>query len=357
MKDKESKRVTLQFGIWSPVCGDWLRVIHSQASFSIQYLVDIAVQAERLGYDFYYIPEHYLNAVHGAKEDVLDAWTTAIATSFNTKRIKIVTATQPGFKQPAVVAKLGADMQNQLSNGRWGLSAIAGWWQLEAEAYGDVWLPHRERYARLEEYLDVMTGLWTGETLDYAGEYYTITQGRLPNPPKPIPFICIAGESERAIDLAARKGDYLFINADSLEKTAALVQRVKQLAHDRYDRTLKIAMSAFVIVRETTSEAEARLEQIYQLADRTQIDYFQKQIDPNVVAHNKLALYQTIEANLGLSAGLIGDPNTIIDRLNQFEAIGVDVVMLKFESMLEDAAYFYQSVISQYNQKQHLLSL
>jgi molybdate transport repressor ModE-like protein len=65
-----------------------------------------------------------------------------------------------------------------------------------------------------------------------------------------------------------------------------------------------------------------------------------------VVAHNKLALYQTIEANLGLSAGLIGDPNTIIDRLNQFEAVGVDVVMVKFESMKIQLTFTNQSSLN-----------
>jgi FMNH2-dependent dimethyl sulfone monooxygenase len=320
-------------------------------------LIDLAVQADWLGYDFYYIPEHFLNAVHGPEYEILDAWIAAIAVSSKTENIKIVTATQPGFKQPAIVAKLGADLQNQLSNGRFGLSGIAGWWKLEAEAYGDVWLSHRDRYARLEEYLDIITGLWTGKTVDYLGEYYTLTQGRLSRRPNPLPLMFIAGESDRAIDLAARKADYLFINADTLEKTAILVKKVKQLALDRYNRTIKIAMSAFAIVRETTAEAETKLEQIYSTADLEQIYYFQQQIDPNVVAHNKLAIDQTIEANLGLSAQLIGDPEQIRDRLKQFESIGVDLLMLKFESMHEEITYFHEAVISKYRQLYGLVSL
>lgn len=352
--------MTLQFGVWSPVCGDWLRIVNSEATasqFSIQHLVEIAIQADRLGYNFYYIPEHYLNAVHGPTYRVIDPWLTAIAVSLNTQRINIVTATQPGFKLPAVVAKLVADIQNQISNGRFGLSGIAGWWRLEAEAYGDVWLSHGDRYARLEEYLDVITGIWTEERFSYVGNYYTVVEGMLPVKPIPVPLIFIAGESDRAIDLAVRKGDYLFINADSLEKTAALVQKIKQLAHDRYNRTIKIAMSAFAIVRDTTTEAESRLEQIYCTADLQQIDYFQTQIDPTVVAHNKLDATQTIEANLGLSAQLIGDSETIVSHLKAFESIGIDLVMLKFESMLKDTAHFHTSVISKYTQHDQLVSL
>ncbi|WP_427160671.1 LLM class flavin-dependent oxidoreductase [Aliinostoc sp. HNIBRCY26] len=271
----------LQFGIWSPVCGGWLRVINHEANLSTQDLVKLAVEADELGYDFYYIPEHYLNAVHGPSYDVADAWITAALASLNTKRIKIVAAVQPGFKLPAVIAKLSANIQNQLSQGRFALSGIAGWWKLEVESYGDIWLPHSERYARLEEYIDVIKGLWTVEDFNYDGKYYTINGGILTDKPTPTPPIFIAGESERAINLAASKGDYLFINADAPEKTAALVERVKRLASDRYQRQIKVAMSAFAIVGEHTAKAEARLEAIYRSADQQQIKYFQEQIDPN----------------------------------------------------------------------------
>ncbi|MEH1899005.1 MAG: LLM class flavin-dependent oxidoreductase [Nostoc sp.] len=349
--------MALQFGIWSPVCGGWLRVVNHEANLSTQDLVKLAVQADELGYDFYYIPEHYLNAVHGPNYNVADAWITAALASLNTKNIKIVAAVQPGFKLPAVVAKLSANIQNQLSNGRFALSGIAGWWKLEVESYGDIWLPHVERYARLEEYIDVIKGLWTVEGFNYVGKYYNITGGILTDKPTPTPPIFIAGESDRAIDLAARQGDYLFINADEPEKTAALVQKVKRLASDRYQRQIKVAMSAFAIVREHTAQAEARLEAIYRSADEQQIKYFQEQIDPNVVAHNKLDISQTIEANLGLSAQLVGDRYTIIQRLKEYEAVDVDLIVLKFESMLEDTIRFHKLVISEYAQQNSLIQL
>ncbi|MBD2457801.1 LLM class flavin-dependent oxidoreductase [Nostoc sp. FACHB-87] len=347
----------LQFGIWSPVCGGWLRVVNHEANVSTQDLVKLAVEADKLGYDFYYIPEHYLNAIHGPKYHVADGWITAALASLNTKNIKIVAAVQPGFKLPAVVANVSANIQNQLSNGRFALSGIAGWWKLEVESYGDVWLPHSERYARLEEYIDVIKGLWTVDDFNYVGKYYTIENGIITDKPTPKPPIFIAGESDRAINLAARHGDYLFINADEPEKTAALVQKVKKLAIARYGRNIRVAMSAFAIVREHTAEAEARLAAIYRSADQQQIKYFQEQIDPNVVAHNKLDISQTIEANLGLSAQLVGDRYTIIQRLKEYETVGVDLIILKFESMLEDTIRFHKLVISEYKQQNNLVRL
>jgi FMNH2-dependent dimethyl sulfone monooxygenase len=171
----------------------------------------------------------------------------------------------------------------------------------------------------------------------------------LENKPIPPPLVLIAGESDRAIELAARQGDYLFINANDLEETARLVQRAKQLAQEKYSRQLKVAMSAFSILCQDDC-VEQRLSEIYQQADRTTIDYFQQQMDSSVVAHNKLGTQSTIETNLGLSAHLIGQPESIAHRLKAYEAVGIDLVMLKFESMFEDTVHFYRQVISRYFQ-------
>jgi FMNH2-dependent dimethyl sulfone monooxygenase len=73
-----------------------------------------------------------------------------------TQRIRVITAVQPGFKAPGVVAKMGATLSQFRPEG-FGLSLLAGWWQLEVENYDDVWLPHAERYIGAAEFLDVVT--------------------------------------------------------------------------------------------------------------------------------------------------------------------------------------------------------
>jgi FMNH2-dependent dimethyl sulfone monooxygenase len=115
-------------------------------------------------------------------------------------------------------------------------------------------------------------------------------------------------------------------------------------------------MSAFAIVRPTTVEAESRLDKIYRAADTRKIRYFQQQIDANAVAHNKLDIGQTIEANLGLSARFVGDPQTVIRRLRDYESIGVDLIIFKFEFTREDALYFHQQVIDRYSHPYPLIS-
>lgn len=341
--------MALEFGSWAPVCGGWLRTRDANKKPSPAELVRLAQHVEQLGYDFSYVPEHYLNAVHGPHEDVLDAWVVSSAMVAGTRRLRVITAVQPGFKAPGVVAKMGATLA-QFRPGAFGLSLLAGWWQREVENYDDVWLPHAERYARAAEYLDVIRGFWTQPSFDHRGQYFTIRGGVLEPKPAPLPPVFIAGESERAVDLAARAGDYLFINGGDVEQIANLVQQAKRRAAERYGRSLKVALSAFGVVRASTAEARRVVDGLRERADATTIAYFRQHMDGAVVAHNRGTEADTLEANLGLSSGLIGDAASILARLEQLERAGVDAIMVKCEPAFEESERFAQLVIGPYRE-------
>jgi dimethylsulfone monooxygenase len=336
--------MALQFGSWAPVCGSWLRTLDASKKPSPAEVVRLARHVERLGYDFYYVPEHYLNAIHGPREDVLDAWVVSAAAVAGTRRLRVITAVQPGFKSPGVVAKMGATLAS-FRPGAFGLSLLAGWWRLEVENYADSWLPHAERYARAEEYLEVIRRFWTEAVFDHRGQYFTIEGGLLEPKPDPLPPVIIAGESERAIDLAARAGDYLFINGGDIDQVTSLVQKAKRRA-ERYGRSLKIALSAFGLVRARAEEAHAVVDSLRERADATTIAYFQQHMDGAVVAHNRGVGSDTLEANLGLGSGLIGDSATILERIDQLERAGVDVIMVKCEPAFDESERFARLVIA-----------
>lgn len=92
------------------MCGGWLRTRDANKRPSPAELVRLARHVERQGYDFYYVPEHYLNAIHGPHEAVLDAWVVASAAVAAPRRLRVLTAVQPGFKSPGAVAKMGATL-------------------------------------------------------------------------------------------------------------------------------------------------------------------------------------------------------------------------------------------------------
>jgi FMNH2-dependent dimethyl sulfone monooxygenase len=334
----------MQLGLWSPVCGGWLR-LREPARCDPRALLAHAAEADRLGYDLYYVPGHYLNAVHGPAHDVADAWISAAAAVARTERIRVMAAVQPGFESPAVVAKMAASLA-QLRPGCFGLSLVAGWWRLEAEMYGDTWLPHAERYQRAGEYLDVIRGLWRHDAFTYAGRHYRIADGLLRPRPDPEPIVFVSGESEAAIELAARAGDYLFVNGDDLDRVQALAERVKRRAREGYRRTVRVALSAFGLVRDSAAEAQAAVERLLARADGDTIAYFEQQMDGAVVAHNRGDSRDRVEANLGLRSGLIGDGPGLCERLHRFEAAGVDAVLVKLEGGTEEAARFARSVVT-----------
>lgn len=339
--------MALQFGTWSPVCGSWLRLKRAATTpVEPKQLVAFARLSDRLGYDLHYVPEHYLNAVHGPGHDVVDAWVIAAAAVAATEHIRVVTAVQPGFKLPGVVAKMATTLAAFRPHA-FGLSVLAGWWQLEVETHGDRWLPHAERYARTGEFLDVIRGFWTQPELSFAGKYYQIQGGVLERKPDPQPPVIVAGESDAAFELAARAGDYLFLNGGDPEHIAEQVDRAKTLARERYGRTLKVALSAFGLVRDSESEARAALAALTSRVDHSTLAYFRQHVDGAVVAHNRGGAEQ-IEANLGLSAGLVGEPAAILQRLAAYEAVGVDTVLVKFEPSEHEAELFAAKVLKPY---------
>ncbi|HMJ15734.1 MAG TPA: LLM class flavin-dependent oxidoreductase [Polyangiaceae bacterium] len=342
--------MSLRFGVWSPVCGDWLRVAESSTSSAPAELVQLARSADELGYDYYYVPEHYLNAVHGPEHPVADAWMVSAAAVFATKRIRVLTAVQPGFKWPGTVAKMTATLSG-FRPGSIGLSVLAGWWQLEAESYGDVWLSHAERYARSAEFLDVIRGLWSEKALHYSGRYFRVPGALLEPKPEPRPTILVAGESEHAIELAARSADYLFINGDLPERVGRIATRVKELAQERYGRSVHVALSAFAILEDSDRRARERVEQLTARADRDTIAYFKNQMDGAVVAHNRGNDAALIEANLGLASGLVGAAPRIVEQLEAFERAGVDTVLLKFPDTRPDMLRFAREVLVPYKSR------
>jgi FMNH2-dependent dimethyl sulfone monooxygenase len=335
----------LQFGAWSPVCGGWLRLRHRQHP-DPQVLLAHAVAAERLGFDIYYVPGHYLNAVYGPDHDVADAWITTAAALARTERIRVITAVQPGFITPAVTAKMAANLA-QLRPGGAGLSLVAGWWRLEAESYGDTWLPHEGRYQRAGEYLDVIRGLWEHERFSFEGRHYTVRDAELRPRPTPAPIVYVSGESEAAIELCARSGDYLFVNGDDVERVHALGEKVKARAR-QHGRQVRLALSAFGLVRPRAADAAAAIQRLQDDADLDVIRYFDQHMDSQVVAHTRGTDRDRIEANLGLRTGLVGDPAAIVERLRRFEAAGVDAVLVKFEGEPDEATRFAVEVIAPY---------
>ncbi len=170
----------------------------------------IARCAEEEGFDAFFRSDHYLTMGGDGLPGPTDAWTTLAGLARETSTIRLGTmVTSSTFRLPGPLA-IAAAQVDAMSSGRIELGLGAGWYAEEHEAYGIPFPPTQERFERLEEQLEVITGLWStevGATFDFTGRHYTIRRSpALPKPAQPGgPPIIVGGTGrKRTPALAAR---------------------------------------------------------------------------------------------------------------------------------------------------------
>jgi probable F420-dependent oxidoreductase len=167
----------------------------------------IAQQAEEVGFDSLWIPDHLLfhfENVH--QQGAWDAWSLLAALAATTERLEIAPLVAcSSFRNPALIAKM-ADTIDEISDGRFILGLGAGWHKPEYDAFG---FPHDHRVSRFEEALQIIVPLLRTGHVDFAGQYYTARDCELrPRGPRPEgPPILIGGSGPRMLRLAARYAD------------------------------------------------------------------------------------------------------------------------------------------------------
>lgn len=208
-----------------------------QQGASYADILAVAKKAEELGFGAFFRSDHYLKmgSVDGLPGPS-DAWTTLAGLARDTSTIRLGTlVTSATFRLPGVLAIQAANVDD-MSEGRVELGLGAGWFEEEHEAYGIPFPALGERFDRLEEQLEIITGLWAtepGETFDFNGKHYTIKQS--PGLPKPIqtrghagsiPVIVGGGGKKRTPTLAATLADEFNAAFVSVEESQALFENV-----------------------------------------------------------------------------------------------------------------------------------
>jgi F420-dependent oxidoreductase-like protein len=205
-----------------------------QQGASYATLRRVAKATEDLGFDAFFRSDHYLRmgSVSG-EPGPSDAWTTLAGLAVETSRIRLgtlVTSATFRYPGPLAIAVAGID---EMSGGRVELGIGAGWYEGEHSAYGIPFPPLRERFDRLEEQLEIITGLWgtpAGEKFSYQGTYYQVADS--PALPKPVqsprPPVIIGGHGPRRTPmLGARYADEFNIAFSDVDDVAAQFGRVR----------------------------------------------------------------------------------------------------------------------------------
>jgi len=337
----------MRYGYWLPVFGGWLRNVPDEGmDASWDYTSQLVRRSEEIGYDLTLIAELTLNDVKGADAPTLDAWSTAAAVAAVTTRLELMVAVRPTFHHPAQLAKQAANI-DRISGGRLSLNVVSAWWADEARRYGLQFDEHDDRYARTSDWLAVVDGMWREPRFTHQGTHYHVEDAILEPKPlaKPRPIIYAGGESEAAKEMIARTCDAYVMHGDPVDRIKARIDDMKVRRERLGLPPLKFGMAAYAIVRDSAAEAAAELARITDVKSSAAgyDNYRQWLANTQQEAAPSLAEYSV--SNRGLRPNLVGTPEEIRERIAEYSAIGLDLVLLQCSPQSEEMERFAAQVI------------
>ncbi len=238
-----------------------------QQGASYDQLLAVAQRAEGNGFDGFFRSDHYLKMGNvTGQPGPTDTWVTLGAIARETTSIRLGTLVcSATFRLPGPLAVAVAQVDD-MSGGRVELGIGAGWFDSEHVAYGIPFPPLGERFDRLEEQLEIITGLWrtpADSEYSFEGQHYTVVGS--PALPKPIqsggPPVIIGGHGPtRTPRLAARFAREFNVGFSSIDVTAGQFQKVRAAceAIDRDPDELVYSAALVVCCGETDTELERR---------------------------------------------------------------------------------------------------
>ncbi|WP_294314951.1 LLM class flavin-dependent oxidoreductase [uncultured Sphingomonas sp.] len=335
----------MRYGFWMPVFGGWLRNVPDEGmEASWAYAKALTQDAERWGYDLTLIAELNLNDIKGTDQPALDAWSTAAALAAVTERLELMVAVRPNFHHPALFAKAAANI-DRIAGGRLSLNVVSSWWADEARQYGLQFDRHDDRYARTAEWLSVVDGLWTQDRFSFAGQFYTTDAAICAPKPVKRPTIYAGGESEAAKAMIAARCDAYVMHGDPV---AAIAPKIADMAARRRAAggpAMQYGMAAYAIVRDSEAEAKRELERITTGTDLPAGYANFDQWLSGTQLERELKIQEYSVSNRGLRPNLVGTPEQLKERIAEYEAAGLDLLLLQMSPQAEEMERFAAQVM------------
>ncbi len=277
-----------------------------QQGASYDDLLSVARAAESLGFEAFFRSDHYLAMGSEGLPGPTDAWVTLAGLARDTTTIRLGTlVTAATFRLPGPLA-ISVAQVDAMSAGRVEMGLGTGWFEAEHAAYGIPFPPLGERFDRLTEQLEVVTGLWStpvGSTFDHHGRHYTLTNSpALPKPVQtPLPLIIGGLGRCRTPALTARFATEFNVPFASVDHTAAGFDRVRTACRD--------------VARHPESMTYSAAQVLCCGRDQTEIGRRAAAIGRDV---------DELRAN-----GLAGTPQEVVDKAARFADIGATRLYLQ----------------------------
>ena len=281
-------------------------------------ILALARTAEEAGFESYFRSDHYASFPGAAGLPTTDAWATLAGLARETTRIGLGTLVSPvTFRSPGNLAKVVTTV-DEMSGGRVELGLGAGWNDVEHAQHGLPFPDTRERFDMLEEQLAIVHGLWTEPTgWSYHGRFWQIEDAHFA--PRPVarqgrrhPNLILGGHGgPRLCALVARYADELNISSETPAEVAKGYERLRVacVAAARDPQTVTRSAMTGVLIGRDEADVKRRVA--------------------------------TLMAGFGASGSaedwlaerrarwILGTPDEARARLNEFEAAGVERLMLQ----------------------------
>jgi alkanesulfonate monooxygenase len=349
MSDTQKSATGPEFFWFLPSAGDGsylgTQFLHRPVTF--EYMREIALATDRLGFGGVLLPTGHA---------CLDGWTLASALAPLTKQLRFLVALRPGIMSPALAARQTAAL-DIISNGRLLLNVVTGGNPTEL-AYDGLYLDHDERYRQTDEFLSIWRRILEGAPVDYQGRHLSATGGSPPvfsSIQKPYPPVYFGGSSQAGVEVAADHADVYLTWGEPPRQVEEKFTEVRAAAAKR-GRTLRFGIRLHFIVRETDDEAWAAAKKLISHLTPETIATAQariaKRVEQSEGQRRMVALHggniENLEVSPNLWAGvglvregaataLVGSPQTVAQRLREYQSLGVDTIIGSGYPNLEEA--------------------
>jgi alkanesulfonate monooxygenase SsuD/methylene tetrahydromethanopterin reductase-like flavin-dependent oxidoreductase (luciferase family) len=278
-------------------------------------VVHAAKEAEELGFESLWMPDHFMLGKNG---ETFECLTTIASLAQLTDKVKLGSwVLCNNYRNPALVAKMSSTL-GIASRDRFVLGYGCGWYGDEYRAFGYRFPDAPERVDMFREGIQVIKGMFANYKFSFKGKHYTVDE--VVNEPKPrrqVPIV-VGGWGRKILEIAATFADGWDIGGDpGLEdyesKMGFIKETLKRNNRGFSDFTTSVHMH--VLIAKNESQLRERKKKVLDVVTRLE---------------NKVKFRPSSEYRFDISKTLIGTPDQIREKLDAYQRIGCKRFILMF---------------------------
>lgn len=271
-----------------------------------QSVINQAQAAEAAGFDRVFVMDHFyqLPGLGAPEEPMLECYTMLSAIAQHTKSVRLSSlVTGNTYRNPTLLAKTITALDH-VSNGRATLGIGAGWFELEHDSLGYEFGTFTDRFEKLEEALQIIKPMLSGEKVSFSGKHYSVTDAvNSPAPISQIPIMIGGSGEKKTLRMVAQYANESNLSRGTAQeipqKLDALAAHCERLGRNRSE--IKVTKLVMCCVAPTMEEAQADVKALSGAKNWTD------------------EVMQMLPHML-----IFGDPDTVGEKLEELMSTGID---------------------------------